>query len=226
MYGEIINAIVAGLRSTPTVVKNKVAVVLTGDDEEQTVNTALPAIAITVLNSDNAQVYIGGLIEDRVDVQLAVILDLTNQSWSRDNYTQANGLTIASSIRNDFERLKLTTEFKKLRDKYNFNPLYHGFQTFKRIAIREQEQKSVVVFELKYQSSVVDRGAYLGDAYGSANVEAIDIIDATDNYEYRQTHLPYALFHDYLVLKNIQSEDFQQFFTKDNEKFVVWDEIS
>lgn len=226
MYGEIINAIVAGLRSTPTVVKNKVAVVLTGDDEEQTVNTALPAIAITVLNSDNAQVYIGGLIEDRVDVQLAVILDLTNQSWSRDNSTQANGLTIASSIRNDFERLKLTTEFKKLRDKYNFNPLYHGFQTFKRIAIREQEQKSVVVFELKYQSSVVDRGAYLGDAYGSANVEAIDIIDATDNYEYRQTHLPYALFHDYLVLKNIQSEDFQQFFTKDNEKFVVWDEIS
>lgn len=183
MYGEIINAIVTGLRSTPTAVKNKVAVLLTGDDEEQTVNTTLPAIAITVLNSDNAQVYIGGLIEDRVDIQLAVILDLTNQSWSRDNSTQANGLTIASSIRNDFERLKLTDEFKQLRDKYNFNPIYHGFQTFKRIAIREQEQKSVVVFELKYQSSVVDRGAYIGDACGSANVDAIDIIDATDKYK-------------------------------------------
>ena len=225
MYGEIINAIVTGLRSTPTAVKNKVAVLLTGDDEEQTVNTTLPAIAITVLNSDNAQVYIGGLIEDRVDIQLAVILDLTNQSWSRDNSTQANGLTIASSIRNDFERLKLTDEFKQLRDKYNFNPIYHGFQTFKRIAIREQEQKSVVVFELKYQSSVVDRGAYIGDACGSANVDAIDIIDATDKYKKRQTHLPYALFHDYLVLKQIQSEEFQQFYTRGNEKFVVWDEI-
>lgn len=224
MYGDIINAIVAGLRSTPTVVKNKVAVLLTGDDEEQTVNTTLPAIAITVMNSDHAQVYIGGLIEDRVDIQLAVIVDLTNQSWSRDNSTQASVLTIASEVRNAFEHLKLTDAFKELRDKYNFNPLYHGFRTFKRIAIREKEQKSVVVFELKYQSSVVDKGAYIGRPYGTADVEQIDIHDITDGYENRVTHLPYSLFSDFLVLKQVQSDEFLRFITSDKSKFVVWSE--
>lgn len=190
MYGEIIDTIITGLRSTQVAKSKKIPVVMTSDDEEGTVNTTLPAIAVTVMNSDNAQVYIGGLIEDRIEIQLAVLMDLTNYSWSKDKSVQSNIITLGSEIRNAFEHLKNSDNFVKMRELYNFNPMYRGFKTYKRVAMRENFKKEVTVFELKYTTSVVDKGSKF-NYFGEEPVSKVEIKDGSDARGKRVTTIPH-----------------------------------
>lgn len=189
MYGEIIETVISGLRTTPIVKAKNIAVVLTSDDEEGTVNTTLPAIAVTIMNSDDAQVYIGGVIEDRIQIQLAVIVDLANYSWSKDGSFQADMISLGREVRNAFEQLKNSSAFRQLRDVCNFNPQYRGFKTYKRIALRKQLKSEVMVVELQYITSVIDGAAFYKN-YGQRNVETVKIKDVSDCDTDRETIIP------------------------------------
>lgn len=191
MYGEIIDAIITGLRKSPIVKARNMAVVLTSDDEEGTVNTVLPAIAVTVMNSDNAQVYIGGVIEDRLQIQLSVIVALTNYAWSKDSSNQADMISLGREVRNAFEQLKNSDTFQQLRQVCNFNPQYRGFKTYKRIAMRKEFKTEVLIAELQYVTSIIDNGA-LYDNYGQETLNTIHIQDVTDDTADRETTLPHT----------------------------------
>ena len=191
MYGEIIDAIITGLRKSPVVKARNMAVVLTSDDEEGTVNTVLPAIAVTVMNSDNAQVYIGGVIEDRLQIQLSVIVALTNYAWSKDSSNQADMISLGREVRNAFEQLKNSDTFQQLRQVCNFNPQYRGFKTYKRIAMRKEFKTEVLIAELQYTTSIIDSGA-LYDNYGQEILNTVHIQDVTDDTADRETTLPHT----------------------------------
>lgn len=85
MSGEICKAIVTALRASELVDENNVSIVLANDNGEGTVNTDLPAIAVSVKGTErDTGEFIGGMIYNQYIVQLSVITPFENQAASPD----------------------------------------------------------------------------------------------------------------------------------------------
>lgn len=111
MFGDIIDRIIQVLRNSQVVIANKMSVCVISSDETQTVNTPLPAIAVGVEDSNNADVFIGGAIKDRLRIKLCVLVDLTNYSWSADKQFQASLISLGHGVRNAVEKAKTAGDF-------------------------------------------------------------------------------------------------------------------
>lgn len=157
MYGDVIDTFVDVLRSSQVAIKNKMAVCVVASDESETVNTTLPAIAVGIEDSENANVFIGGAIADKMNIKLSVMVNLNNSSWTADNKIQSYTITLASKVRNAIELARNDNKFAILQQKYDFCPLYKGFKTFTRVAMRDDFQEEVLVIQLLYVSTVFDK---------------------------------------------------------------------
>lgn len=158
MFGDIINTLILVLRKSQVVTENKMSVCVEGSDEESTVNTPLPAIAIGVEDSQDADVFIGGAVKDKLKLKLSVIVNLSNYSWTNDNFRQAKLISLAQGVRNAIELARKKGEFAELETKYDFFALYKGFETGVRSATRNEIKVEVSITILKYDITVLDKG--------------------------------------------------------------------
>lgn len=174
MFGEVMDIIVKTIRGAKELKPAKLSVIAITTDETQTVNTPLPAVAVAFEESMNADVFIGGMIRDRFNIRICVMADLTNFSWSADGGEQAKLLSLAHSVRNVIEKAKATKAYSELYAKYDFYPLYKGFRTYQRIAMRNDFKKEISVIELVYQTTMLDK-CLKADMNPTCTVEQVDI---------------------------------------------------
>ncbi|MEG0899022.1 MAG: hypothetical protein RSF40_04845 [Oscillospiraceae bacterium] len=135
-------------------------VVLSNHEGGNMVNTALPAVSVSLQNSMDAQVFIGGLICDRVKIYVSVIIDLENFALSTDNNWQVSTIDLSNSIRGYVEKCKQDGTFNILKQKYDFFPLYKGFDTYQTTAFRKEVGTEVMILELEYNCNVADKELY------------------------------------------------------------------
>lgn len=190
MYGEVIDAVIGELRKSRRLASAKLSMVAISTDETQTVNTPLPAVAVGFEESMGADVFIGGAIRDRLNLRLCVMVDLTNFSWSPDSNEQARLLSLGHLVRREFEQAKTSRSFDDLYRRYDFFPLYRGFKTYQRIAMRNDFRKEVSIFELVYQTTMIDKQA-AADCRRMQTVENVDITGFTGGEDDLTTHLPH-----------------------------------
>lgn len=162
------------LRGDKALKSAKVSVLAVSVDETQTVNTPLPAVAIAFDESMDAEVFIGGMIKDKLSIRLCVMVDLTNFSWSQDGSEQSRMMSLAHSVRNAVEKAKGTKVFDELYKKYDFFPIYQGFKTYQRIGMRKEFQKEISVVEIVYQTTMLDKSLY-AETNPTCTVEQVDI---------------------------------------------------
>lgn len=162
------------LRGDKTLKSAKVSVLAVSVDETQTVNTPLPAVAIAFDESMDAEVFIGGMVKDKLSIRLCVMVDLTNFSWSQDGSEQSRMMSLAHSVRNAVEKAKGTKVFDELYKKYDFFPIYQGFKTYQRIGMRNEFQKEISVVEIVYQTTMLDKSLY-AETNPTCTVEQVDI---------------------------------------------------
>lgn len=157
MFGDVIDRLVFVLRTLDVVNKEAISVVLVANDEDGTVNTNLPAVALSIKDSNNSTTYIGGAIQDRLNIELSVIVNLTNFSWSGDSKVQAKVISIAHRFRDELMLAQKAGMFLCLKNKYDFYLRYNGFTTFTRIAVRKTMQEEVLVVQLKFSTPILDK---------------------------------------------------------------------
>lgn len=189
MFGDIIDRIIQVLRNSQVVIANKMSVCVISSDETQTVNTPLPAIAVGVEDSNNADVFIGGAIKDRLRIKLCVLVDLTNYSWSADKQFQASLISLGHGVRNAVEKAKTAGDFLELQQKYNLWPIYQGFKTYQRISTKDTFNTEVMVCEVMYESTVFDLDL-ARESRPTEDVEKVKIKGFTGTDQDLTTELP------------------------------------
>lgn len=189
MLGDIIDAFIKSLRKAPVVVNDKVAVRVVTDDGRGIINTTLPCVAVSVNNSPNANVHIGGLIMDKVEISFSIIANFNDQTAASFNEQQKKTLNLAMKIRSYIEQNKQGSDFTELIQKYNFYPMYRGFRTYTTQAFDKEIGTSVSVVELQYETRVVDRALY-ADMHQTEDLEQVTITDTTDSRDDRETIIP------------------------------------
>lgn len=188
MLGDIINAFVESLRKAPFTKESRLAVRAVPDDGRSIINTTLPCVAVSVMDSVHADVHIGGLIMDKVEVVFSVISNFNDQTAASFNEQQRKTLNLPMQIRNYIEKTKGGADFSELIAKYNFYPLYKGFRTYRTEAFHKDIATSVFVSELRYEVRIVDRTLH-EELNPSATLEEATISDITDNRTDRTTKI-------------------------------------
>lgn len=186
MWGDILNSFVTAIRSASFVKEYDLNVCVVRNDGRDVVNTTLPCVAISMQDNPSPRVFIGGLIEDIIDVQLSIIVDDNNMSLSPDNGFQVKMLNLPHKIRNFIEENKQSQYFQELIDKYEFFPLYDGFRTYQTTAAMKDMEKAVFVCEIRYKCRVVDHELY-ETLNPTAQLNEVIITDSTDNRTDRTT---------------------------------------
>lgn len=189
MFGDIIDTFIQVLRKAEVVVAKKMSVCVISSDETQTVNTPLPAVSVGVEDSNNADVFIGGAIKDRLRIKLCVLVNLSNYSWTKDNQFQADLISLGHGVRNAIEKAKTAGEFLALQQKYNLWPLYQGFRTYQRISTKDTFNTEVMVCEVQYESTVFDL-ELARESRPTEAVEKVEITGASGTDQDLTTELP------------------------------------
>ena len=213
MFGSIVKGFADCLRAAESTRKYNVSIVADANSaSDGIVNTTLPAVAVHIANSETANVYIGGMIEDRCSVVLSVMIDFDNPTLSKDNNFQVNMMNLAYELRNHIELSKRGAYFQDLNLGYSFFPLYKGFRTYITQAETKEAAKSITVYELRYECRLVANPLYAA-ANKTAELERIEYIDETDNTGVRKTvYIPPLLF---------VTVDKKYFNTKGNKRLTV-----
>ena len=196
MWGDILNAFVETIRSAPFIKDYDLNVCIVRNDGRDVVNTTIPCVAISMQDNPDPRVFIGGLIEDIIDVQLSIIVDYDNMSLSKDNGFQVKMLNLPHKIRNYIEQNKQGQYFQDLIDKYEFFPLYDGFRTYQTVASMKSMEKSVFVYEIRYKCRVVDKELH-NDMNPVQQLEEILLTDSTDGRVDRTTSITQQYYSDY-----------------------------
>lgn len=186
MIGEVCKVIVDALRASELVAANNVSVVLANDNGEGTINTELPAIAVSVKGTEHASgEFIGGMIYNQYIVQVSVITAFDNQAASPDDNHQYNQMDLAYKVMLYLAAcnrgmVKSTTGeyiplpyFKELREKYGFSLLYRETETYQTLAMeREIAELPVHSTRLIYMANFIDKEMNEDDSF---ILEAVDM---------------------------------------------------
>ena len=184
MFGDILSAFVNAIRKAPFTKEYDLNVCLVRNDGRDIVNTTLPCVAVSMQDNPNPRIFIGGLIEDIVDIQLSVIANYDNMGLSPDNNHQIKMLNLPHKVRNYIEEIKQSKYFKSLIHDFEFFPLYDGFRTYQSVASMNAMEKIVFVCEIKYKCRIVDKRLHdkLNPSY---TLNSVRVIDSTDNRDDR-----------------------------------------
>jgi hypothetical protein len=195
MSGEICKAIVTALRASELVDENNVSIVLANDNGEGTVNTDLPAIAVSVKGTErDTGEFIGGMIYNQYIVQLSVITPFENQAASPDDDHQYDQMNLAYKvmlymaacsrgvIKNSAGEWVPLDFFTELRQKYGFTLLYKETETYQTIAM-EREMANIPVHNTRliYMANFVDNSTYEQDSFLCDAIEMKCLCDTVRN---------------------------------------------
>lgn len=174
MYGEVIDTVVKVIRGSRELRPLNISVVAISTDETQVVNTPLPCVAVALEESMNADVFIGGLIKDKLNLRLCVMVDLTNFSMTPDGNEQAKLLSLARRVRSAIEKAKQGPLFNKLYCEFGFFPIYQGFKTYQRVGVQKELRKEISVIEIVYQTTMLDKALH-AEKNPTCTVEQVDV---------------------------------------------------
>lgn len=186
MVGSIAKAIIEALRASKLIDDNNISVVLANDNGEGTINTALPAIAISMKDTEGySGSYIGGMIQNTYVVQVIVITNFDNQSASPDKDFQYDLMDLPykvmrylaacnkGQIRNESNEWVHVPYFDELKKKYDFNLNYKGTLTEQTRGMARDMEIDVFVSRLVYYCSFTSKESS-GD-YPKFNINNISI---------------------------------------------------
>lgn len=158
MIGSITKAFIEALRDSELVCMENVAVVIANDNGEGTVNTELPAIAVSVKgNAINGGQYIGGLLENEFIVQIIVITRFDNQNASPDMGHQYNDMNLSYKVMRYLNKVSNSDYFKQLRDDFDFSYTFRGIETNQTRGMRSEFEIEVFVHKLIYTVKIIDK---------------------------------------------------------------------
>lgn len=159
MIGTVTEAFIEAIRASDLVCSENISVVIANDNGEGTVNTALPAVAISVKGYNRSTgEFIGGVPYTEYLVQVIVITDFDNQAASEDMRHQYNNMDLSYRVMLYLNQLRLTDFFSELRKTADFSYLYEGIETEQtRGMVRELGEKDVFVHRLIYRCTFMDK---------------------------------------------------------------------
>lgn len=184
MIGSISKAFVEAIRASQLVADENISVVLANDNGEGTVNTALPAIAVTVKGTerDNGQ-YIGGLIDNEFIVQLITIVSFDNQAASEDSDFQYDQMDLHYKLMRYIDKIQTGPFFRDLMSAHDFSLSYKGTETEQSRGFHRDVEVEVQVARLVYcckflsKEAICERpGAWLPADGICINLEDFQII--------------------------------------------------
>lgn len=176
MIGSITKALIESLRASELVSNENISVVIEDDNGEGIVNTALPAIAISVKNSETGSgQFIGGMLQNQYRIQLAVITALDNIAGSPDEDHQYEQLDLAYKVMLYLYKVQHSEFFKKLMEGFDFALAYRGTETEQtRGMANELEDIRVNIQRLQYEGTIISKEIPAGE--DGATLEDVNVI--------------------------------------------------
>lgn len=152
MVGYIQEAIAAALKAWEPLSSANVVVVRAVEGSSTVVNTSLPAIVVHVLGNDGqGNTYIGGGIRQYFDLELWMLLDVPNYTFSPDNNLQANKLDLSDEIIRCVEHPDFVLELKQTHD---LNMQFDRMETETTFGSKNSLTVTIDVHKVIYSCSV------------------------------------------------------------------------
>lgn len=214
MFGSLLNIIAQQMRAMPSAKSYDLNVVTSVNDGSATINTPLPCVVLSIQDSTDANVAIGGLITDKVELQIAVIVDFDNPTLTNDKSHQEKMLNLPYLVRDYFETIKRGSAFTEPKMQYDYFALYKGFVTYQTKAFTNETEKSVAVYEFKYECTITS-SALFNTTNPSETTSAVLLQDKTDNRTDREQEITKY----YLFLADINS---LRLITNENKELTVY----
>lgn len=179
MIGIVSKAYIETLRYSQLANDYNISLIIANDSGESIVNTALPAIAVCVKGSARGSdgQYIGGLINDDLIIQLAVITNFDNPNVADDDNYQYDQLDLSAKIRDYIASESKNDIFTELGKKYDFSPVYQGIEVEQTRGMRNDFEIKVNVHKIIYTAKFIDK-EQLCNSGNSAILEEVDMICA------------------------------------------------
>lgn len=99
MVGYIQQAVAEALQSWEALQTANVMPVRANDGDSVVINTPLPAVIVHVVGTEgDGNTYIGGGIRQYFDLELWVLIDVPNYTFSKDSSLQANKLDVSDDV--------------------------------------------------------------------------------------------------------------------------------
>ena len=172
MVGYIQDAVAKALREWDALKAANVMPVRANESNSVVVNTSLPAIIIHVVGTDGeGGTFIGGEIRQYFDLELWVLLDVPNFTFSKDNGLQAAKLDLSDDVIRCVEHPDFLYDLKNVHD---LNMQFDRMDTETTYGSRESLSVTVDIHKVVYNCSV--RFNPKDEGYKRfAEVEQIDI---------------------------------------------------
>jgi len=117
MVGYIQEAVATAIRNWEALKNANVMPVRANEGNSVVVNTPLPAVIINVVGTaGDGNTFIGGAIRQFFDLELWVLLDVPNYTFSKDNGLQAAKLDISDDVIRCVEHPEFLSDVKQAHD--------------------------------------------------------------------------------------------------------------
>lgn len=180
MYGRLMDAIAYTIRDYPSYHKFGLNVIKGNNtDGRIKVNTTLPVVVITPLDSTEPTTFIGGKILEKITIEISVVTELINYSISDDMGVQSEMTDMCydllSYLENQMSLYENNPYFSCLRD-YNFNSLYNGFRTYTSVAAINNSQIDIQVFSYRFSMNVLRPDKVCGSKPKDVPLKEVDLL--------------------------------------------------
>jgi hypothetical protein len=152
MVGYIQEAVAKALRDWPTLKAANVVPVRAAESNQIVINTTLPAVIVHIRGTEGeGGTFIGGAIRQYFDLELWVLLDVPNFSFSHDKGMQAAKLDLSDDVIRCVEHEDFLSALKTQRD---LNMQFDRMETETTYGSKESLSITVDVHKVIYNCSV------------------------------------------------------------------------
>lgn len=176
MVGYIQDAVAKALSDWTTLKTANVVPVRANEGGSVVINTPLPAVIVHVVGTDGeGNTFIGGGIRQYFDLELWVLIDIPNYSFSPDKGLQAAKLDLSDDVIRCVEHPDFLSNEKQVHD---LNMQFDRMETETTYGTKGSLNITVDVHKVIYNCSVIfDPKAT--DYDQTANLDQIDLVDYT-----------------------------------------------
>ena len=152
MVGYIQDAVADAIRNWTALKNANVMPVRANEGGSVVVNTALPAVIIHVVGTDgDGNTFIGGGIRQFFDLELWVLIDIPNYTFSKDNGLQAAKLDISDDVIRCVEHPDFLSDIKSTHD---LNMQFDRMETETTYGTKQSLTVTIDVHKVIYNCSV------------------------------------------------------------------------
>jgi len=152
MVGYIQEAVALAIRDWLPLKNANVMPVRANEGDSVVVNTPLPAVVLHVVGTEgDGGIFIGGQIRQSFDLELWVLLDVPNYTFSKDKGLQAAKLDISDEVIRCVEHPNFLLDVKQEHD---LNMQFNRMETDTTYGSRESLNVTVDIHKIIYSCSV------------------------------------------------------------------------